>query len=127
MPPPSAGVLVLEELEHARARGAPILAEFVGGAVTCDAHHMTEPEPDGRGVIMCIQRALERSGVAPEQVSEPVGHRPVCRPCLGGEGRWFGGLGPVSSALASQQPSSALAFTGPQSAIDFAGGPPSAN
>ena len=70
-PPPTCcppGVLVLEELEHAKARGAPILAEFVGGAFTCDAHHMTEPEPAGRGVIMCIERALAKAGVAPEQV-----------------------------------------------------------
>lgn len=138
---------MLEELEHAKARGAPILAEFIGGAplprlaspvvpailispcsrcqggwggapiladfiraaprpvdraaarvhggrwrrcstrrplatnpagphsdnasagaFTCDAHHMTEPEPNGRGVIMCIERALAASGVAPEQV-----------------------------------------------------------
>jgi hypothetical protein len=59
---------VLEELEHAKVRGAPILAEFVGGAFTCDAHHMTEPEPAGRGVIMCIERALAKAGVSPEQV-----------------------------------------------------------
>jgi len=49
-----AGVLVLEELEHARARGAPILAEYIGGSFTCDAHHMTEPLPDGTGVGRCI-------------------------------------------------------------------------
>ncbi len=53
---------MLEELEHARARGAPILAEYVGGAFTCDAHHMTEPEPQGRGVIMCIERSLQNVG-----------------------------------------------------------------
>lgn len=69
-----AGVLVLEELEHAKARGATILAEFVGGAFTCDAHHMTEPEPNGRGVIMCIERALERAGVTPEEVSYVNAH-----------------------------------------------------
>lgn len=69
-----AGVLVLEELEHARARGAPILAEFVGGAFTCDAHHMTEPEPHGRGVISCIEQALERSGLSPEEVSYVNAH-----------------------------------------------------
>ena len=47
LPPP--GVLCLEELEHAKARGAHIYAEYVGGAFTCDAHHMTEPHPDGKG------------------------------------------------------------------------------
>ena len=45
---------MLEELEHARARGAPILAEYIGGSFTCDAHHMTEPLPDGTGVGRCI-------------------------------------------------------------------------
>ena len=63
-----AGVLVMEELEHAKARGAPILAEFIGGAFTCDAHHMTEPEPAGRGVISCIQKSLAHAGIAAEQV-----------------------------------------------------------
>ena len=56
----SAGVLVLEELEHARARGAPILAEFLGGSFTCDAHHMTEPQPQGAGVKLCIERWAAR-------------------------------------------------------------------
>ncbi|KAI7728166.1 hypothetical protein M8C21_013182, partial [Ambrosia artemisiifolia] len=41
-----AGVLLLEELEHAKARGAKIYAEFMGGSFTCDAYHMTEPHPD---------------------------------------------------------------------------------
>lgn len=63
-------MLVLEELEHAKARGAPILAEFVGGAFTCDAHHMTEPQPEGKGVIMCIERALEKAGVTPDEVRD---------------------------------------------------------
>lgn len=50
------GTIVLEELEHAQARGAPILAEYVGGSFTCDAHHMTEPSPDGAGVKLCLER-----------------------------------------------------------------------
>lgn len=69
-----AAVLVLEELEHAKARGAPILAEFIGGAFTCDAHHMTEPQPEGKGVIMCIERALEKAGVTPEEVNYVNAH-----------------------------------------------------
>jgi hypothetical protein len=55
-------VLVLEEYEHAKARGARIYAEYVGGAFTCDAHHMTEPQPEGKGVALCINRALDSAG-----------------------------------------------------------------
>lgn len=64
-----AGVLVLESLEHALARGAPILAEYLGGGLSCDAHHITEPREDGEGVALCIRKALEDSGVSAEQVS----------------------------------------------------------
>jgi 3-oxoacyl-[acyl-carrier-protein] synthase II len=54
-----AGVLVFESLEHARKRGAPIIAEYLGGAVTCDAYHMTDPRADGLGVSTCIELALK--------------------------------------------------------------------
>ncbi len=54
-----AGVLVLESLEHALERGAPILAEYFGGGVSCDAYHMTEPRSDGEGVALCLKKALE--------------------------------------------------------------------
>ena len=47
---------MLEELEHALARGAPILAEFIGGSFTSDAYHLTDPRPDGLGVTRCIQQ-----------------------------------------------------------------------
>ena len=57
------GVLVLEELEHAKKRGAPILAEYLGGAVSTDAHHMTNPRSDGLGVSSCIQKAVEDAGI----------------------------------------------------------------
>ena len=69
-----AGVLVLEELEHARARGATIYAEFLGGAYTCDAHHMTEPHPEGKGVALAIETALKSSGVARERVNYVNAH-----------------------------------------------------
>lgn len=49
-------------------RGAPIVAEYLGGAVTCDAYHMTDPRADGLGVSSCIHNALEDSGVSPEEV-----------------------------------------------------------
>lgn len=64
-----AGVLVMESLEHAMKRGAPIMAEYLGGAVTCDAHHMTDPRADGLGVSSCIDRALEDAGVSAEEVN----------------------------------------------------------
>jgi 3-oxoacyl-[acyl-carrier-protein] synthase II len=50
--------LILEELEHARARGANILCELAGGAMNCDAYHMTAPHPEGLGVITCMKMAL---------------------------------------------------------------------
>ncbi|CAB4302736.1 unnamed protein product [Prunus armeniaca] len=64
-----AGVLLLEELEHAKRRGANIYAEFLGGSFTCDAYHMTEPHPDGTGVALCIEKALDQSGVCREDVN----------------------------------------------------------
>ncbi|KAK4440147.1 3-oxoacyl-[acyl-carrier-protein] synthase I, chloroplastic [Sesamum alatum] len=64
-----AGVLVMESLEHAMKRGAPIIAEYLGGAVNCDAYHMTDPRADGLGVSSCIQSALEDAGVSPEEVN----------------------------------------------------------
>ncbi|CAL5411599.1 unnamed protein product [Camellia sinensis] len=64
-----AGVLVMESLEHAMKRGAPIIAEYLGGAVNCDAHHMTDPRADGLGVSSCIERSLEDAGVSPEEVN----------------------------------------------------------
>lgn len=62
------GVLVLESLEHALARGAPILAEYLGGSVNCDAHHMTNPREDGEGVAHCIEEALKAADVKKEEV-----------------------------------------------------------
>ncbi|CAM0907169.1 unnamed protein product [Alopecurus aequalis] len=64
-----AGVLVMESLEHAMRRGAPILAEYLGGAGNSDAYHRTKPRPDGSGISSCIKRSLEAAGVAPEEVN----------------------------------------------------------
>lgn len=69
-----AGVLLLEELEHAKKRGANIYAEFLGGSFTCDAYHMTEPHPDGTGIVLCIEKALEQSGIAREDVNYVNAH-----------------------------------------------------
>ncbi|KAH8880710.1 3-oxoacyl-synthase 2 [Thozetella sp. PMI_491] len=63
-----AAVLVLEELEHARARGTPILAELRGFGDTEDAYHMTAPRPDGSGALRAMKRALKRAGIRPSQV-----------------------------------------------------------
>ncbi|AQK82984.1 hypothetical protein ZEAMMB73_Zm00001d037108 [Zea mays] len=64
-----AGVLVMESLEHAMKRDAPIIAEYLGGAVNCDAYHMTDPRSDGLGVSSCIKQSLKDAGVAPEEVN----------------------------------------------------------
>src|SRR5256885_8072668 len=62
------GMLILEELDFARARGATILAELVGYASTGDAHHVTEPAPGGTGLIRAMRRALEKAQLRPDQV-----------------------------------------------------------
>ncbi len=64
-----AGVLVLEELEHALSRGAPILARYLGGGVSCDGYHMTDPRDDGEGVALCVRNALANAGVSPDEVN----------------------------------------------------------
>jgi 3-oxoacyl-[acyl-carrier-protein] synthase II len=63
-----AGVLVIEELEFARRRGAPILAEIVGYGMTSDAFHITAQPEDADGAVRCMQMALGKAGVAPEAV-----------------------------------------------------------
>ena len=63
-----AGVLVLEELGHAQARGAKILGEVVGYGATCDAYHITAPAPGGEGGAKAMSLALDDAGVAPEEV-----------------------------------------------------------
>jgi 3-oxoacyl-[acyl-carrier-protein] synthase II len=78
-----AGILVLEDLEHASRRDAPVLAELVGYAMTADAHHVTAPPADGDGVARVMAAALEDAGLRPHDVqylnahatSTPLGDR----------------------------------------------------
>ncbi len=63
-----AGVVILEELEHAKKRGAKIYGELAGYGVSCDAHHMTSPTPDGSGAARAMAMAMRHAGVNPEDV-----------------------------------------------------------
>ena len=63
-----AGIVILEELEHARARGATIYAEVAGYGYNGDAYHITAPCPDGDGSIRCIRMALKDAGISPDEV-----------------------------------------------------------
>jgi 3-oxoacyl-[acyl-carrier-protein] synthase II len=63
-----AGMLILEDLDFARARGAKILAEVVGYAATADAYHVTEPAPGGEGLVRAMRRALQKAELQPEEI-----------------------------------------------------------
>ncbi len=63
-----AGALILEEYEHAMARGARIYAEVVGGGLSSDAYHMTAPHPEGIGVVKVMENCLQDAGITPEEV-----------------------------------------------------------
>jgi 3-oxoacyl-[acyl-carrier-protein] synthase II len=69
-----AGILVLEEWQHALDRGATILAEVVGAASTADAHHITAPDPSGSGARRCMELALLDAGLTPGEVSHINAH-----------------------------------------------------
>jgi 3-oxoacyl-[acyl-carrier-protein] synthase II len=68
VPGEGSGILILEELEHARRRNARIYAEMVGYGLTGDGYHMTSPPPDGNGAARCMQMALDDAGISCDQV-----------------------------------------------------------
>ncbi|MCD8317027.1 MAG: beta-ketoacyl-ACP synthase II [Eggerthellaceae bacterium] len=69
-----AGAVILESLEHAKARGADIIAEIVGYGSTGDAYHMTAPEPNGEGLVRSMKQALDEGGFSPQDVSHINAH-----------------------------------------------------
>ncbi len=69
-----AGILVLEEFEHARARGARIYAEVVGASTSADAYHMTQPAPGGAGAVRAVNWALKSAGISADQVGYVNAH-----------------------------------------------------
>lgn len=85
------GALILEEYEHAKARGANILCEVIGTGMTCDAHHMTAPDPEGKGVMNCMRIALKEANLHIDEVdyvnthgtSTPLGDIAEIRSILG--------------------------------------------
>jgi 3-oxoacyl-[acyl-carrier-protein] synthase II len=62
------GIMILESLEHAQARGAKIYAEVVGYGMSGDGYHITSPPPDGEGAARCMQSALDNAGITPDQI-----------------------------------------------------------
>jgi 3-oxoacyl-[acyl-carrier-protein] synthase II len=69
-----AGICVVESAHHALSRGAPILAEILGAALTADGYHISAPEPTGRGAAMAMTRAMENAGIGPDDVDYIVAH-----------------------------------------------------
>jgi 3-oxoacyl-[acyl-carrier-protein] synthase II len=100
-----AGLLVVEELEHARARGARIYAELAGFGASGDAYHLTAPHPEGDGVVLAMRQALESAGVSPGDVDHVNAHATSTPMGDAGEAR---AIGRVFGAHAARVPVTAL-------------------
>lgn len=74
IPAEGAAMLVLETLEHAEARGARIYATLAGAGLSCDAFHVTAPDPNGAGAELAIRAALGKSGLAASEIGAVVAH-----------------------------------------------------
>ena len=74
VPGEGAGALVLEELEHAQARGATIFAELIGYGATADASHITLPAPGGMGAVRAARRAMDKAGIGPDAIAHVNAH-----------------------------------------------------
>ncbi len=69
VPGEGAGILILEELEHAKKRGAKIYCEMTGFGASSDAHHITQPSPGGEGAVRAMKNAIESAGISPEKIN----------------------------------------------------------
>jgi 3-oxoacyl-[acyl-carrier-protein] synthase II len=69
-----AGIMIIESVEHAQRRGAPILAEIIGAALTADAYHISAPEPTGRGAARAMRGAMNHAGIGPADIDYLVAH-----------------------------------------------------
>ncbi len=76
----AAAILILEDLEFAKARGASILVEMVGYGSTADAHHVTEPAPGGAGLVRAMRRAMQKAGLRPDQIDYINAHGTSTKP-----------------------------------------------